>query len=113
MGVPEPLELDRPTEYAVGSYFLRGCYDRCLASWRTAARALVGGSAISFITLALAQSVLVIWGAVRWPFINSVPYLGIIAAMGYELSYDFLRAAKLAQDFQASEAALRGKRSAH
>ena len=84
--------------------------DATIAVWRRGEQRralLVGGSAILFITLALAQSVLVIWGAVRWPFINSVPYLGIIAAMGYELSYDFLRATKLAQDFQASEAALR------
>jgi two-component system sensor kinase FixL len=84
--------------------------DATIAVWRGGEQRraiLVGGSAILFITLALAQSVLVIWGAVQWPFINSVPYLGVIAAMGYELSYDFLRAAKLAQDFQTSEAALR------
>jgi PAS domain S-box-containing protein len=57
--------------------------------------------------LALGQSALVIWGIVESPFFISFPYLGIIAAMGYELSYDFLRAAKLAQQFEASEAALR------
>src|SRR5207302_2845456 len=41
------------------------------------------------------------------PFFISFPYLGIVAARGYELSSDLLRAAQLAQRFQASEAALR------
>lgn len=71
-------------------------------------RALVlGGSAIAFTTLALGQSALVIWGAIEAPFFVSFPYLGIVAAMGYELSCDVLRAAQLARQLQASEADLR------
>jgi PAS domain S-box-containing protein len=107
VGVPNPWSLiGQLSTLLVLIFFV----DATIAVWRRGEHRralLVGGSAILFITLALAQSVLVIWGAVGWPFINSVPYLGIIAAMGYELSYDFLRAAKLAQDFQTSEAALR------
>jgi PAS domain S-box-containing protein len=107
VGVPNPWSLiGQLSTLLVLIFFV----DATIAVWRRGEQRralLVGGSAILFITLALAQSVLVIWGAVRWPFINSIPYLGIIAAMGYELSYDFLRAAKLAQDFQTSEAALR------
>jgi two-component system sensor kinase FixL len=83
--------------------------DATITVWRRGERRralVVGGSTICFITLSLGQSVLVIWGIVESPFFISFPYLGIIAAMGYELSYDFLRAAKLAQQFQASEAAL-------
>src|SRR4029077_13377496 len=41
------------------------------------------------------------------PFSVSFAYLGMIAAMGYELSEDLLHAAQLAKQFQASEVALR------
>src|SRR5437763_14349194 len=84
--------------------------DATITVWRRGDRRralIVGGSAIFFITLAFGQSALVIWGVIEWPFFVSFPYLGIIAAMGYELSYDLLRAVQLAQRFQASEAALR------
>src|SRR5438034_4516547 len=107
VGVPNPWSLIGQLSTVLLLIFF---VDATIAVWRRGEQRralLVGGSAILVITLALVQSVLVIWGAVQWPFINSVPYLGIIAAMGYELSYDFLRAAKLAQDFQTSEAALR------
>jgi two-component system sensor kinase FixL len=83
--------------------------DATITVWRRGDRRralVVGGSAIVFITLSLGQSALVIWGVIESPFFISFPYLGIVAAMGYELSYDFLRAAQLAQRFQASEAAL-------
>jgi two-component system sensor kinase FixL len=84
--------------------------DATITVWRRGDRGralVVGGSAIAFTTLALGQSALVIWGAIEWPFFVSFPYLGIIAAMGYELSYDVLRAAQLAGELQASEADLR------
>jgi PAS domain S-box-containing protein len=67
---------------------------------------IVGGGAITFIMLAFGQSALVIWGVIESPFFVSFPYLCIVAAMGYELSSDLLRAAQLAQRFQDSEAAL-------
>ncbi|MGA7276124.1 MAG: PAS domain S-box protein, partial [Candidatus Udaeobacter sp.] len=107
VGVPNPWSLIGQLSTLLLLIFF---VDATIAVWRRGEQRralLVGGSAILFIMLALAQSVLVIWWAAQWPFINSIPYLGIIAAMGYELSYDFLRAAKLAQDFQTSEAALR------
>ena len=83
--------------------------DATITAWRRGDRRralVVGGSAIFFVAFALGESALVIWGAIQSPFFISFPYLGMIAAMGYELSYDFLRAAQLAQRFQASEAAL-------
>jgi len=86
------------------------CVDATTTVWRRGEQrraVVVGGSAIFFITLALGLSALVIWGVVRAPFFVSFPYLGIIAAMGYELSEELLRAAQLARQFQASEAALR------
>jgi len=84
--------------------------DATITVWRRGdrGRALVlGGSAIAFTTLALGQSALVIWGVIESPFFVSFPYLGIIAAMGYELSSDVLRAAQLTRRLQASEADLR------
>ena len=84
--------------------------DATITVWRRGdrGRALVlGGSAIAFTTLALGQSALVIWGVIESPFFVSFPYLGIIAAMGYELSSDVLRAAQLTRQLQASEADLR------
>src|SRR6266404_1614247 len=68
---------------------------------------LWAGVQFFFITLSLGQSALVIWGVIKSPFFVSFPYLGMIAAMGYELSDNLVRAAKLAQQFQASEDALR------
>jgi two-component system sensor kinase FixL len=102
----EPLDFGWPTKCRIASGFF---VDATITVWRRGERRralVVGGSTICFITLSLGQSALVIWGIVESPFFISFPYLGIIAAMGYELSYDFLRAAKLAQQFQASEAAL-------
>jgi two-component system, LuxR family, sensor kinase FixL len=83
--------------------------DATITVWRRGDRRralIVGGSAIFFITLTLGQSALVIWGVIESPFFVSFPYLGIIAAMGYELSYDLLRAIQLARQFEASETAL-------
>ncbi len=83
--------------------------DATITAWRRGDRRralVVGGSAIFFVAFALGESALVIWGAIQSPFFISFPYLGMIAAMGYELSDDLLRAAQLAQRFQASEAAL-------
>ena len=106
VGVPNPWTLVGQLSVALLLVFF---VDATITVWRRGERRralVVGGSTICFITLSLGQSALVIWGIVESPFFISFPYLGIIAAMGYELSYDFLRAAKLAQQFQASEAAL-------
>ncbi len=107
VGVPNPWTLVGQLSLLLLLIFF---VDATITVWRRRdhRRALiVGGSAIFFITLAFGQSALVIWGVIESPFFVSFPYLGIIAAMGYELSYDLLRAAQLAQRFQASEAALR------
>src|SRR6266566_2797129 len=106
IGVPNPWTLVGQVSILLLLIFF---VDATITVWRRGDRRralVVGGSAIVFITFALGQSALVIWGAIESPFFISFPYLGIIAAMGYELSYDLLRAAQLAQRFQASEAAL-------
>jgi len=106
VGVPNPWTLIGQLSLLLLLIFF---VDATITVWRRGdqRRALiVGGSAIFFITLALGQSALVIWGVIESPFFVSFPYLGIVAAMGYELSYDLLRAVQLAQQFQASETAL-------
>src|SRR5436190_22686293 len=107
VGVPNPWTLIGQLSVLLLLIFF---VDATITVWRRGERRralIVGGSSIAFITLALGQSALVIWGVIEWPFFISFPYLGIIAAMGYELSTDLFRAVQLAQRFQASEAALR------
>src|SRR6266478_3112787 len=107
IGMPNPWTLIGQVSILLLLIFF---VDATITVWRRGDRRralVVGGSAIVFITFALGQSALVIWGVIESPFFISFPYLGIVAAMGYELSYDLLRAAQLAQQFQASEAALR------
>jgi PAS domain S-box-containing protein len=107
VGVPNPWTLVGQLSLLLLLIFF---VDATITVWRRGdhRRALiVGGSAIFFITLAFGQSALVIWGVIVSPFFVSFPYLGIVAAMGYELSSDLLRAVQLAQRFQASEDALR------
>src|SRR6266513_3919921 len=106
VGVPNPWTLVGQLSIVLLLIFF---VDATITVWRRGDRRralIVGGSAICFVTLALGQSVLVIWGVIESPFFISFPYLGIVAAMGYELSSDLLRAVQLALRFQASEAAL-------
>jgi len=83
--------------------------DAAASLWRTGQpeskrRALiVGGSLAFFIVLAAGQPGLVAAGVLRMPFIVSFSFLGMVLAMGHELSRDVLRAARLSRDLQASE----------
>ncbi len=107
VGVPNPWTLVGMLSVLLLLIFF---VDAATTVWRRGDRRralIVGGSAISFVTLALGMSALVIWGVIESPFFISFPYLGMIAAMGYELSDNLLRAAQLAKKFQTSEAALR------
>jgi PAS domain S-box-containing protein len=58
----------------------------------------VGGTLVFFIVCAVANAGLVSAGVLRMPFIVSFPFLGMLAAMGYELSRDVLSAGYLARD---------------
>ena len=107
VGVPNPWTLVGMLSVLLLLIFF---VDAATTVWRRGDRRralIVGGSAISFVTLALGMSALVIWGVIESPFFISFPYLGMISAMGYELSDHLLRAAQLAKKFQTSEAALR------
>jgi PAS domain S-box-containing protein len=83
--------------------------DASFRLWRTGSpesrrRALtVGGSLSFFMLFAAAQSALVTTGTLRMPFLVSLPFLGMVLAMGYELSRDVLRAAQLALELGEKE----------
>jgi len=64
---------------------------------------LIGGTLSFFILFTPTQAGLVAAGVLRMPFMVSFPFLGMLLAMGYELSRDVLRAARLARQLRESE----------
>ncbi len=83
--------------------------DASIGLWRTGSNesrsraAIVGGALALFIVIAVGQSWLVLAGVLRMPFILSFPFLGVVLAMGYELSKDLLRAAQVSRELRESE----------
>jgi PAS domain S-box-containing protein len=63
---------------------------------------IVGGSMILGSVLAW-HVALIIWGIFEVPFFLGFTYTAIVAAMGYELSNDVARAARLARELEASD----------
>ena len=85
--------------------------DASLTAWRRGERRkarMVGGSAVSFLLVALATGTLISWSDLKIPLANSLYYQALVAMMGYELSRDVLRASQLAHDLRASEARSQG-----
>jgi PAS domain S-box-containing protein len=80
--------------------------DASVAVWRRGDRRkalMLGGSIVFFVLAGAGQSMLVFWGIIQAPIMVSLCYLGIIVAMGYELSRDVLRAARLSDELRVSE----------
>jgi two-component system, LuxR family, sensor kinase FixL len=78
--------------------------------WRRGDRrraALFGGCALVFVTVAAIGSALIHRGVYRVPYLVSVPYFVILAAMSYELTSDVLHASDLSRRLGVSEDALR------
>lgn len=83
--------------------------DTTITAWRRGGRkrgVVLGWTMILLTFLAAGHALLVVWGFVHIPFFACFPFLGLLAAMGYELSNDMLRAAQLADALKASETAL-------
>jgi two-component system, LuxR family, sensor kinase FixL len=100
-GVPNPW-------MAVGQFSLYWLVifvvDAAIAAWRHGDRrkAAVVGGGLAFCTLAgTMQAALICWGHVQWPLTASVFFLGMVAAMGYELAGEATRAAKQADELRA------------
>lgn len=64
---------------------------------------IVGSTLAFFIAFAVVNAGLVAASVLRIPFITSLPFLGMLLVMGYELSGEALRAARLSDDLRESE----------
>jgi two-component system, LuxR family, sensor kinase FixL len=64
---------------------------------------ITGGSIVFFALTGMADAVLVLWRMVDMPLTESFFFLGIVVAMGYEMSRATLRAAQLSDDLRESE----------
>jgi PAS domain S-box-containing protein len=81
--------------------------DATITVWRRGDRrqaVLTGGSIAFFALTGMAQAVLVLWRLVDLPLTESFFFLGIVVAMGFEMSRETLRAAQLSDDLRESEA---------
>lgn len=81
--------------------------DALVSKWRQGDRRralILGGSMVGGLMLAAGQSALTVWGVIPMPYFLTFAFLGMVAAMGYELSRDLLQAGELALRLQASEA---------
>ena len=84
--------------------------DATISTWRRGDRQpalVVGGALILFSAIAIVQVVLVVWGIIQAPFLACFSYLGLIAAMGYQMSGEMLQRTQLARELKAREADLR------
>ena len=80
--------------------------DAAITVWRRGDRRqalVVGGSIVFFVLAGTVQFVLVLWRLVHSPLTLSLFFMGIVAAMGYEMSREALRAAQLADDLRKRE----------
>jgi two-component system, LuxR family, sensor kinase FixL len=102
-GVPNPWMLIAHLSLLLLVIFVA---DAAISVWQRGDRRralLVGGSIIFFVVTGTGQVILTFWGIIHAPFTVSWFYMGIVAAMGYELSQDVLRAARLSDDLRESE----------
>jgi len=80
--------------------------DASITVWRRGDRrraVVVGGSIAVVLALSAAQTALLVLGKIQPPGTPSLFYVVVLAAMGYELASDALRAAQLARDLRARE----------
>jgi len=83
--------------------------DASLTLWRRGDRRerrralIVGGSMTFFVFAAAGHAHLVNEGLIQSPYLISFAFLAVLAAMGYELSRDVLRAGRLSDDLRESQ----------
>ena len=107
VGVPNPWMLISQFSLLLLIIFVT---DAMITVWCRGERRpamIVGGSIVLFVVMATLQALAVTWGIISMPMTVSLFYLVLVAAMAYQLSYDLIRAARLARQLQASEASLR------
>jgi len=102
-GVPNPWQLVGQVSIYALIVFVA---DAAITVWRRGDRRraiFVGGSIVFFLTTSTAQATLIFWGHAQWPVLASLLFLGIVAAMNYELGGEALRAVQLAGELHVSE----------
>jgi PAS domain S-box-containing protein len=107
VGLPNPWMLVGQVSLVLFVVFV---VDATLAVWRRGDRRqalVVGGSIVFFVLAVTVQAVLVLWQMIPMPITASFFYIGIVAAMAFEMSREALRAAELSDDLRASEARYR------
>lgn len=80
--------------------------DAAIKLWKQGERrraAVIGGGIIIFFIASRGHAILVEKNLMQTPYLVSFAFLGVIVAMGYELSSDVLRAATLARKLRESE----------
>ena len=80
--------------------------DAAITVWQRGDRrqaVVLGGSIIFFVVAGTGQVILTFWGIIHAPITASLFFIGIVAAMGYELSQDVFRASRLSEDLRDSE----------
>src|SRR5947208_9963022 len=102
VGLPNPWGLISQVSLLLLLIF---SVDATISVWRRGDRRralLVGGSMIFGAILAW-HVPLVIWGVIEVPFFLGFTYTAVVAAMGYELSSDMARGARLAHELELSD----------
>jgi PAS domain S-box-containing protein len=102
VGIPNPLGLLSQLTLVLLLIF---SIDATITVWRRGDRRralLIGGSMVFGAILAW-HVPMVVWGIIETPFFLAFTYTGVVAAMGYELSRDMARAARLTSELEVSE----------
>jgi PAS domain S-box-containing protein len=102
-GVRNPWMLVGQTSFLLLGVFV---VDAVLTVWRRGDRRqaqLLGSAIVFFVVAGAAQVALALWGVIDMPILTSLFFLGIVAAMGLEMSDSVLRALRLADDLHESE----------
>ena len=102
-GVPNPWMLIGQLSLLLLVIFVA---DAAVTVWQRGDRrqaVLVGGSIVFFVVAGTGQAILTLWGIIHAPITASLFFMAIVAAMGYELSQDVFRAARLSDDLRDSE----------
>ncbi|MGE5213817.1 MAG: PAS domain-containing protein, partial [Nitrospirota bacterium] len=102
VGVPNPWGLLSQISLLLLLIF---SIDATITVWRRGDRRralLIGGSMVFGAILAW-HVPMIIWGIIEAPFFLAFTYTAVVAAMGYELSRDMARAARLTRDLEVSE----------
>lgn len=97
-GVPNPWMLVGQASLLLLVVFV---VDAAVTAWRRGDRRralVVGGGIIVFVIAGSIQSVLVLWRLIDVPLTPSLFFLGLVMAMGHELSRDVLNAGRLARE---------------